>query len=336
MHNFIYPLISFIISAVVCFLIIKAGQKFTKFYDTLNKSHAVHKSPVPRVGGIALLTALILTGFFLKNQFIHKIIFFITLASIVGLIEDLKKDISPKIRLLTLIIISTLAVVIFEIKINNIGFAELPDFFGIPLTIIAIAGFTNAMNIIDGLNGLASGIALTFLLFLGLTFHEAGSQYFSTLCFIIAGATTGFLIFNFPKGKIFLGDSGSYFLGFSCAILSLELIKVHPHISPWFPLILGIFPVWEVLFSAYRRKRKNAHPFQPDKLHLHTLLYYRVTRSNPKASFLIVLGNFLFSSVAYIFRTCSVCLIFELLLFIFIYTGIYRRIVCFQYQQLKF
>ena len=144
---------------------------------------------------------------------------------------------------------------------------------------------------------------------------------------VIIGGIIGFLTFNFPHGKIFLGDGGAYFLGFVCAVLSIKLINLVPEVSPWFPLILGAYPVWEVLFSAYRRKRKNRHPFYPDKLHLHTLVYYRLTRSNPKASALIVGGTFVFSLIAFLVKTCTICLVIEFCVFITMYLTIYKHLV---------
>jgi len=326
-------IISFSISAVISYILSKYAGRFSKLADTLNKSHAVHHIPVPRIGGIGIFTSLVITSLLTNSSIIQKLLIFMSLVFIIGLIEDIKKDTSPKIRLFLLLLISAVITLNLNFYIKDIGFTKIPPFLSTILTIIAIAGFTNAVNIIDGLNGLASGISLTFLFFLGLSFYEIEAYDLSAFCYILIASIGGFIIFNFPKGKLFLGDGGSYLLGFTCAVLALELINLHNRISPWFPLLLGILPVWEVLFSAYRRKIKNKHPFYPDKLHLHTLIFNRVTRSNPKASILILTGNLIFSSLAFIFRYCTTCLILETLLFILIYTKLYKAIVKFQFQK---
>jgi len=322
-------LLPLIVSITVNIVLLSLSRIYSdKFLDIDHKPHAVHKNPVPRVGGLSIFSSYLLTSFFLENQlFDLRVLLPATLVFGLGFLEDLRKDLSPKLRLEGLILFSALATLLVDLKINTIGFLQLPSIIAFPLTIIAIAGFTNAINIIDGLNGLASGISAIFLFFLGITFYEYGYSNLALLCFIILAGILGFMFFNFPYGKIFLGDGGAYFLGFMCAILSIKLIDLNSEISPWFPLILGAYPVWEVLFSAYRRKKKRKHPFFPDKLHFHTLIYYRLTRSNPKASAFIMLGDFLFSLIAFVVKTCTTCLIIEFVVFIIIYLMIYRYVI---------
>jgi len=295
--------------------------------DTDKKFHAIHKEPVPRIGGISIFFSFLLALYFINNLTFIKFFLPAILVFGLGIIEDLKKDISPKLRLFFLFFVSVISMWFLKIRIDSIGFLSLPPFVAIFLTLVAIAGFTNAINIIDGLNGLASGISAIFLLFLGLAFYECGYPDIALLCFVIIGGILGFLVFNFPYGKIFLGDGGAYFLGFMCAVLSIKLLNLVPEISPWFPFMLGIYPVWEVLFSAYRRWKKGKHPFYPDKLHFHTLIYYRLTRSNPKASVLIIVGTFIFSSVAYLLKTCTFCLVIEFFVFVVVYSIVYKRLV---------
>ncbi len=318
-------LFSVIFSCLVNFILLKLDKK--NFMDINEKSHAIHKEPVPRVGGISIFISYLIAGLLSDSSFFVKVLLPVTLVFGLGLIEDLKKDISPKWRLVYLLIVSAFTMLLLDINVDTIGFFKLPLFVAIPLTLIAIAGFTNAINIIDGLNGLASGISAIFLFFLGLTFSEYGYTDVALICFVIIGGILGFLIFNFPHGRIFLGDGGAYFLGFMCAVLSIKLINLVSEISPWFPFMLGIYPVWEVLFSAYRRKKKNKHPFYPDKLHFHTLVYYRLTRSNPKASIFIVAGTFVFSLIAFLVKICTFCLVVEFFVFVAVYSTVYKRLV---------
>jgi len=318
-------LMSIVISWFVSFIILKLNKE--SFTDISQKFHAIHKEPIPRIGGISILIPFLLASFWIGSQFSIRVLLLATTAFGIGFIKDLRKNISPKLRLVFLFLISMLTVLVLDVKIDTIGFLNLPSSIAIPLTLVAIAGFTNAINIIDGLNGLASGISVTFLFFLGLAFYEYGIPDVALICFTVIGGIIGFLVFNFPHGRIFLDDGGSYFLGFTCAVLSIKLINLVPEISPWFPLILGVYPVWEVLFSAYRRTRKGKHPFHPDKLHLHTLVYYRITRSNPKASALIVGVNFALSLIAFLVKTCTLCLMVEFCVFIAVYMATYKRLV---------
>ena len=318
---------AFAVSLLLCFTFLKAGGIF---HDEPQKNHAIHKEPVPRIGGLAIFVPFALFGSFTSGQdfpFLH----FLLPAGIVfavGFLEDTVKGISPWLRLSAIIIASALAIFLLSVEITDIGIFKLPFPVSIIFTLIAIAGFTNAMNIIDGLNGLASGIAIVFLSTLGVTFLTCGEIWWATLCFLIVAGVAGFVPFNFPKAKIFLGDGGAYFLGFACVVLSIKLANT-ADVSPWFPLMLGAYPVWETLFSAYRRKRKGRHPLYPDRLHFHTLLYQRLTRSNARASFLIVTGVFVSSLLAYFLRTSTILLMAELFLFIVIYLKAYRYIVNF-------
>ena len=175
-------LTSIIISWFVNFILLKSNKK--NFMDINKKPHAIHKEPVPRIGGISIFISFILASFWISNPFSIKILLPATLVFGLGLIEDLKKDISPKLRLIFLIFVSAFTMLFLGIKVDTIGFLRLPLLIAIPLTLIAIAGFTNAINIIDGLNGLASGISAIFLLFLGLTFYEYGNSDIASTCLL--------------------------------------------------------------------------------------------------------------------------------------------------------
>ncbi len=322
--------LSILFSAFINLIILRfSGKK--ELLDMHFKEHAIHHSPVPRIGGLGIYMS---ASAFMLYEGYFKLFALATLIFLIGFIEDLRKDISPKIRLAGLLIVSCLSFFLLKVSIQMLGFVKLPYVVSMILTVIAITGYTNAVNIVDGLNGLASGISLIFILFLGITFHYLGNLSMFLLCVSIAGATLGFLIFNFPKGKIFLGDGGAYFLGYISAIFSLKLIDLYPQISPWFPLMLGVYPVWEVLFSAYRRLKEGKVPFYPDKLHFHTLVYYAIG-SNPAASLLIVLWCFVFAATAYVIKTCTYCLIMEFFAFTVIYYIIYRKLSHLRNQTLK-
>jgi UDP-N-acetylmuramyl pentapeptide phosphotransferase/UDP-N-acetylglucosamine-1-phosphate transferase len=147
------------------------------------------------------------------------------------------------------------------------------------LTIIAIAGLSNAYNIIDGFNGLSSMIAIISLLAIGYVAFKVNDIILVTACLSIAGAIMGFFFWNYPKGFIFLGDCGAYLVGFLIASISILLVTRNPEISPWFCLLLNVYPIFETLFTIWRRGiYQGRNPGLPDGTHLHTLIFRRLLR----------------------------------------------------------
>jgi UDP-N-acetylmuramyl pentapeptide phosphotransferase/UDP-N-acetylglucosamine-1-phosphate transferase len=147
------------------------------------------------------------------------------------------------------------------------------------LTVVAVAGIANSVNIIDGFNGLASMCVVIMLAALAYVAFQVGDPLVGALALAGVGAVLGFFVWNFPAGLIFLGDGGAYFLGFFVAEVALLLLVRNPDVSPLFPLLVCIYPVFETLFSIYRRKFLRAvPPSMPDGIHLHSLIYRRVMR----------------------------------------------------------
>jgi len=170
---------------------------------------------------------------------------------------------------------------------------EIPGFdtllkwapFAIAFTMFAVGGVANAINIIDGYNGLAAGHAVIVLAAMAWVSALVGDDFLFTSALAMIGALLGFLIWNYPKGKIFLGDGGAYLLGFWLAELSVLLVVRHPEVSPWFPMLLLVYPIFETLFSMYRRKFiQGQSPGQPDRMHLHQVIYMRLGRARADAS----------------------------------------------------
>jgi UDP-N-acetylmuramyl pentapeptide phosphotransferase/UDP-N-acetylglucosamine-1-phosphate transferase len=147
------------------------------------------------------------------------------------------------------------------------------------VTVFVVAGVANAINIIDGFNGLASMCAV--LMFAGLAYvaFQLDDHLILWLALAGVGAVLGFFVLNFPAGLVFLGDGGAYFLGFYLAELAILLLHRNAALSPMFPLLLCIYPVFETLFSIYRRKWLRGQPVgMPDAAHLHSLIYRRFLR----------------------------------------------------------
>jgi UDP-N-acetylmuramyl pentapeptide phosphotransferase/UDP-N-acetylglucosamine-1-phosphate transferase len=181
----------------------------------------------------------------------------------------------------------------------------MPYWMGIFFSTFAIVGMMNAVNIIDGFNGLASGIILLILLSFGITSYTENNLDIFYVVLVTAGSTLAFFILNFPKGKIFLGDGGAYMLGFIVAIIGIYLASKYESVSPWYVLAIFIYPVWEVLFSIIRKLSIGLSPLKPDTYHFHMLVYRQVTRNNPLTALFILGSTLPFMTLSTIFPNKS-------------------------------
>ncbi|GAA7133050.1 glycosyltransferase family 4 protein [Helicobacter pylori] len=234
-----------------------------------------------------------------------------------GFLEDINLSLSPKIRLIlqaigVVCIISSTPLVVSDFS----PLFSLPYFIAFLFAIFMLVGISNAINIIDGFNGLASGICAIAL----LVIHYIDP---SNLSCLLAYMVLGFMVLNFPLGKIFLGDGGAYFLGLVCGISLLNL-SLEQKISVFFGLNLMLYPVIEVLFSILRRKIKRQKATMPDNLHLHTLLFqFLQQRSlnypNPLCALILILCNLPFILTSVFFRLNAYALIIISLVFIACY-----------------
>ena len=326
----IYLFLAFFLSIILQIIVIKYSNKKKLFIDEKIKPQKHHKKPTPRAGGISIFLTNTLIIFL--NPLGYKLIIAGFFAFLSGIIEDFKSDINPKTRLILQSISGILSIFLFEIVIRYLGFNfEIPYIIGFIFTIFAIVGFINSVNIIDGFNGLASFISiLIFISFLSVAImnNDYLIIYFSILNIL---SIISFLIFNFPNAKIFLGDGGSYYLGFNIAFCGIYLATNHESISPWFVLAVLSYPVFEVLFSIYRRKKRGYSAFNPDGVHLHTLIHRRITRDNPKTTILILAFVSPFTLVPIMFYQSSIICFLSSICFIIIYIFMYKKIINFKY-----
>jgi UDP-N-acetylmuramyl pentapeptide phosphotransferase/UDP-N-acetylglucosamine-1-phosphate transferase len=205
-----------------------------------------------------------------------------SVAFIGGIVEDFTKNVSPARRLLLTMVAAGLGYFLLDARIERldwIGGQWLVPYlwFSLPLTVLAVAGIANAVNIIDGFNGLASVVCISMLLSLAYVALQVNDTFIIVAALIVAGAAAGFLVWNYPAGLIFLGDGGAYFLGFMLGELSILLVMRNPQVSTWYAALLLIYPVFETLFSVYRRLfLRGQSPGTPDGIHLHSLIFRRV------------------------------------------------------------
>ena len=256
----------------------------------------VHTQPTPRVGGIAILTGAFV-GYALARPGLQSLLGPLLLAStpafVFGLIEDLTKQVGVRARLLATMACGVLGWVLTGHTITSANLPGLDWLLGVTLvsvifTAFAVGGIANAINIIDGFNGLAAGTVVVVLTSFGLMASALGDVDLAITSLILAGAVLGFGLINWPFGKIFLGDGGAYFIGFALAWIAVLMLARHPEVSAWAPMLVCGYPILEVFFSIARRRRRGASPGAADRLHLHSLVKRRlVPVLLPRASSLV-------------------------------------------------
>ncbi len=205
-------------------------------------------------------------------------------AFVAGLAEDLTKTQSPRRRLFFTVVSAGLAAwglgaIIHRTDIPGIDWLVTFSIPAVLLTLFAVAGVANSINIIDGFNGLASMCVVLMLTAIAYVAFQAHDHVVALSALAGLGAVMGFFVWNFPAGLIFLGDGGAYFLGFYVAELAVLLVHRNPEVSPLCPLLMCIYPIFETVFSMYRRKFIRGRPVgMPDGVHLHSLVYRRLMR----------------------------------------------------------
>ncbi|KGD93905.1 glycosyl transferase [Achromobacter sp. RTa] len=288
----LYLLVAFIVSLVFTLLVLRFNAvhgKFTADHDTKGVQK-YHDKPVPRIGGVSLVFAMsciFVLATIREPTLSHEPLTLLAVAMpafLGGLVEDITKRVRVLQRL-ALAMISGMAAYYFLgatlTRLDIYGIDWLLQFGPISfvVTAFAIAGAANAINIIDGYNGLAAVVSA--MIFAGFSYvaYYLGDRLLLVTCVGMIGAILGFLLWNYPRGLIFLGDGGAYFIGFMIGTVSVLLLARHPYVSAWFPLLLCIYPVFETLFSIYRKKwLRGISPGAPDGVHLHMLIYKRVVR----------------------------------------------------------
>jgi UDP-N-acetylmuramyl pentapeptide phosphotransferase/UDP-N-acetylglucosamine-1-phosphate transferase len=215
-------------------------------------------------------------------------------------------------------------------------------------TLLVVAGFTHSVNIIDGFHGLACGLCLITVSGLLFMAWSVGDLLLLQMCLLSFAAMLGFFVFNWPSGGIFLGDSGAYLIGFWVVELGLLLAMRNPSISPMAPVVAGILPLIETLFSIYRRKVIRQHPVNhPDGLHLHTLVYRRLlfnpnvhltptkkNTANAQVGPYFWLPATAFTTLACLFMQNTWAQLAFMIAYLIMYTWLYRALVHFKVPKL--
>ena len=288
-------LLSGIASAFTGYLIVRYEALHARWsHDPVGTGpHKNHAKPTPRIGGFGLMAGLFVSGAALvaietgvfRVQFGYLLLAGLP-AFLGGFTEDVTRKLGVRARLMCTMLAAAcgvwlLGAVLPRLDVPGVDTLLMWTPFAIAFTVFAVGGVAHAINIIDGYNGLAGGHAVIVLAALAYVSAQVGDGFVFTSALVMIGALLGFLAWNYPKGKIFLGDGGAYLTGFWLAEISVLLVVRHPEVSPWFPLLLLAYPVFETLFSMYRRTvilgRSSG---EPDRLHLHQVIYIRLDRGS--------------------------------------------------------
>jgi len=310
----------------------------------LTARQATHTRPTPRVGGFGIILAVALGAYYSINQLGSDLV--ITLAAgtivfLVGLREDIARDVSPRARLIAAFISAALAIALTGVLVPDLGLA--PGLFlewyipAIAITLFWSAGTCHALNIIDGLNGLSSLFSISAALGFFIIAGHTGDSDIQIVASLLIAAVFGFFILNWPIGRIFLGDAGAYGIGHILAWLGIVLIARNPSVAGFAILLLLFWPVCDTLFSIFRRRRTKRAADQPDRLHFHhvALRAYQLmaprNRSrqfdNPVATILLVPFFSLPIALGVYLWDQPVAAAFALMAFIALFVGTYVKLM---------
>ncbi|MEI6800020.1 MAG: MraY family glycosyltransferase [Pseudomonadota bacterium] len=278
--------------------------RFLPCYERhLNSVQSTHLHPTPRLGGVAIMAGFIaLATVGLPNT---AVLVTVSIAPIfiVGLLEDLGVPMSPRRRLASVAVSCLIEIVLRGVwmqRYDLLGFDELvaQAAFGIPVTLLLVGGISHAFNLIDGLNGLASGVAALAACALGTIAMFAGDVTLATTGYMFGTVIAGFMPVNFPFGKLFLGDAGAYCVGYILAWIGIALVMRNPDVSAWSVFLVFLWPVAETFWAIFRRKIKGLSVTAADRMHMHHVVMRgleiavlgpnRRTIANPLATMLLL------------------------------------------------
>jgi len=333
----------FLLSVFLTLTIIFLNKKLNIGSDSIYELRKVHENSTSRIGGVAIFVSFFSIIILNRSlEIFDSYLFFIFLMFFLFvLIEDLKGVLKPSYRLSAIIIFSLILVLELNLSITNLGIPVLDLILDYPalsifFTTISLSLLANGFNLLDGFNGLTSGFTIIVLAILTETANEVSEPEISMLSSCLMMAVLGFFVLNFPFGKVFLGDSGAYFLGLTSGILALILAERSENISYWFVLALFIYPVYELIFSMIRRGLyEKSKASQADGLHLHHLIYKKMVNCSyfPRKEFCnsttsIIMLSMASSSLlpAYIWADSPVTLFSICIIFMAIYTSIFLKL----------
>lgn len=241
---------------------------------------ALHNRPTPRIGGVAIFLALGIGCFLMREQLGKDLLVALATGSIVfavGLREDLRHDVSPRLRLMAAFFAAALAVFLSGQWITGLGLGPADMIFQWGLLIVGVtllwsAGSCHALNLIDGLNGLAAGYTLFAAAGFWVIAGYTGDSDIQLVAGLLIAAVLGFLVVNWPSGAVFMGDAGAYTLGHVLGWLGILLIARNPEVAGIALMLVMFWPIGETTYSMIRRRIQRKATGQPDRMHFHHLV----------------------------------------------------------------
>jgi UDP-GlcNAc:undecaprenyl-phosphate/decaprenyl-phosphate GlcNAc-1-phosphate transferase len=246
----------------------------------------LHRDDTPRIGGVAIALGLFIALFFLSfgadsTRGVTQPLGLIAALCIpfaAGLYEDLTKAVGPILRLIATFVAAFIAyqfcgaaVLRFDMPVLD-QLLVAASFMPLVLTMFCVGGVAHAFNLSDGLNGLLGGLTLIAAIVIGVTAHEHGDAFVAAASGALGGASAGFLLFNFPKSRLFAGDSGAYVVGTAVALLAILLVARNTAITPWLAFVSVLYPFTDTTFTIVRRMVQRQSIMAPDAEHLHSLI----------------------------------------------------------------
>ncbi|MGO9993462.1 MAG: MraY family glycosyltransferase [Steroidobacteraceae bacterium] len=234
----------------------------------------VHATPIPRIGGIAMVIGVLVAAIIVIPLNPHEECFLVAavVLAVFGALDD-RFDLDYRIKLSGQLLAVLIVVIGGDTQIYSITLDErlwLPQWLSIPLTVVFLVGITNAINLADGLDGLAGGTTFLCLGALAMLAHGSGQIVSAALALAFAGAVLGFLRFNTFPASVFMGDAGSQVLGFAVGVLSLRATQAGDSaVSAALPILLLALPILDTLSVMVQRVSEGRSPFSADKNHIH-------------------------------------------------------------------
>lgn len=279
-------IMAFILSFVATLLLVRfahAHRHFTGDNDLVGVQK-FHCSVVPRIGGVSIMLGLLSSGIVLWVRDLPNLTGFYLLmlccfpAFLSGVCEDVFKYGGVIYRFAAIVASGIFAWFLADGRVDRLDVFWLDPYLALPIfsilfSVFAVAGLTNAMNLIDGYNGLASAVSIIMSIGIAYVAFFQGDYLVWSISVSLVGAVVGFFVWNWPRGLIFLGDGGAYLLGFVIAELVILVVSRNSDVSPWFALMIVIYPVIETIFTIIRRLAHKKNPGLPDAAHLHQLIY---------------------------------------------------------------
>lgn len=337
---------------VMCWIVVFTQRWHGRFtMDSTMGIQKFHNHPTTRIGGVPVMAGVLAVWIVAPapwQPIMGPMMWASLPAFVFGLAEDITKRVNLRARLLATLGSGVACSLLTGTTLTHTGIPFMDQALqawwplALAFTAVAVGGVANAVNIVDGFNGLAPGLIILCLCALGTIAHQAGDPSLAGVMFALTTVVVGFLAVNFPLGKIFLGDGGAYVLGFWLAWLAVLLMDRNPGVSPAAVLLVCAYPVVEVLFSVMRRLRRGHSPMHPDRLHLHSLVQCRLARKrlanwptvmqNASVSPLVWLISSGASLLGVLFWNEALAAWSGLLAFTGVYVLIYRRLALFGWR----